>query len=462
MAALREDRRSRGAFYTPEALARRLAEAALRPLLGAAAAAREPGRPLRVVDPACGDGAFLRAARELAPGATLLGVDSAPAACAEARARGLPVEQKDALLDPLPGGFDVLLANPPYLSVKRAPFSPDYLHALAERYRTARGQFDACALFVERALSLLRPGGRYALLLPRPVLGNREHEPVRRLLFEQAPPERLLDLGEAFEGAAVEIIGLVGTRRTAASGAKPVQLEDAEGWTRGSLSRDEWAAQPSLRLPLRARAGELALRAKLEASGRTLGGAVAALRRGVEIGQRDPALKPRPAAGLEPVLRGRDVSAFHCEAPERFLDPSALPPSRLKDLALYRVPSKILVRRVAAGIIAAVDPSGALALNTLYCLHPQPGVEADALAGLLSSRLATFWWRAATGGDDRLFPYVRAEDLAALPLPERPLDPLAPLARRAARGEDVRQELDRAAASLYRLTSAERALVSRP
>jgi SAM-dependent methyltransferase len=445
-------RRARGGFYTPEPLARLLAEAALRPLAGTR-------RRLRILDPACGDGAFLRAARNCRRGVELLGVDRDVEACNAARAHGLSVQRADALLEPLPAGFDVVLANPPYLSVKRAPFPPDYARALVARYGTAQGQFDACALFVERALALLRPGGRYALILPRPVLGNEEHEPLRRLLFEGAPPEEIVDLGLAFAGAAVETVGLVGTR---GAGSKPIRLLDPAGATRGTLSLDEWARQPSLRLPLRVRPGELSLRARLERSCRPLGDAISILQRGIERGQSDPALRPRPGRASQPVLRGRDVGPFRCAPPARYLDPAALPRRHLKNLRLYDTPAKVLVRRVADRLMAAVDRSRALALNTLYCLHPAPGIDPDALCALLNSSAATFWWRSAFGADDRLFPYVRAEQLRALPLPSGPLDGLAPLGRRAAEGTDVRPDLDREVAALYGLSRSERALLARP
>ncbi len=444
----RKSARARGAFYTPAPIARRLAEAALAPLSGLPAAPR-------IVDPACGDGAFLLAARGLVPRAELLGVDKDAAACAGARAHGLRVRQADALLDPLPAGFDVLLANPPYLSVKRSPFAPAYARALARRYATARGQFDACALFVERALGLLRPGGRYALLLPRPVLGNREHEPLRRLLFEEASPDRVFDLGMPFAGAAVETIGLVGTKGRA---ARRLWLLDPDRGPQGRLTRNEWARQPGLRLPLRVRPGELALRERLNRAARRLGAAVARLQRGVEIGQRDAALAPGPSARTRPVLRGRDVAAFRCAPAERFLDPALLPARQMKELALYDSPAKLLVRRVSDRLIAAVDRSSSIALNTLYCLHPAPGLDVDALAALLNSSLATFWWRSSSGGDDRLFPYVRGEQLRQFPLPPS-LAGLAALGRRASRGEDVLAAIDATVARLYGLSRSEGALV---
>ncbi len=433
--AARTRRRAIGAYYTPPHIATRLAIAAVGPLAGSAP---------RVIDPACGDGAFLAAAREAAPDAQLLGVDRDPEAATAARARGFEVWQADALLSQLPEGFDALVGNPPFLSVKRAPFPPAERASLAARYVTARGQFDACALFVERAIDLLRPGGRYALVLPRQILGNGEHAAARALLFTRAPPEEVVDLGTPFPGAAVEVVGLVGRRLAGGEPAGPVRLTDAAGGDHGRVERAEWSALPALRLPLRAEPGVLALRAKIALDAPPLSAWLTRLTRGIEAGRRDPALSNSPQGRL-PVLSGRDVKPGTVAPPSLFLDPGALPAHRLKDRALYETPAKILVRRVADRIVAAVDRSGAFALNTLYCLHPAEGVNPDALAAMLNSRLVTFWWRASFGADDRIFPYVRTGQLASLPMRLPP-------------GGAVPAS-DDAACALYDLTPKDRALL---
>jgi hypothetical protein len=141
------------------------------------------------------------------------------------------------------------------------------------------------------------------------------------------------------------------------------------------------------------------------------------------------------------------------------VNPDAIEERSLKDLALYDVPEKLVVRPVADRLLAAVDRSRALVLNTLYCVQPGSGVDAYALACLINSGLATFWWRQTFAGDDRLFPYVRSGQLAALPVPSQGLDSLAGLGQRAARGAASQAEVDEAVESLFGLDAAESALV---
>src|SRR5512144_2852053 len=125
----RSERKRRGAWYTPPALAALLVEQAVVP------AVAEGRRPLRVLDPACGDGRLLAAAAEaVGPGVNveLVGMEVDPATAAAARtavpeARILVGDGR--VLDP-GGRFDAVIGNPPYLGQLARATSRDGRSAL--------------------------------------------------------------------------------------------------------------------------------------------------------------------------------------------------------------------------------------------------------------------------------------------------------------------------------------------
>jgi hypothetical protein len=84
------------------------------------------------------------------------------------------------------GGFDAMVANPPYIRIQHmTAYSPEevafYRHPAAP-YTTARqDNFDKYALFVERALSLLRPTGRLGVIVPHKFMTIQSGAPLRRL-----------------------------------------------------------------------------------------------------------------------------------------------------------------------------------------------------------------------------------------------------------------------------------------
>jgi hypothetical protein len=100
------------------------------------------------------------------------------------------------------GGFDVVIGNPPWVRLHNIP--PAARVTLKQRYRVYReaawehgavgahagsgfaGQVDLAALFVERSLALLAPGGVLGLLLPVKLWRSLAGGGVRQLLLDAA------------------------------------------------------------------------------------------------------------------------------------------------------------------------------------------------------------------------------------------------------------------------------------
>ncbi len=185
-------RKEAGAFYTPAFLVEHLLEEALVPLLS-------PGERVRVLDPACGTGAFLvPAARRIAQGTGLPladavtcvhGVDLDPVAVDIARfllwleAPSVPRSVLDAhvvvgngLELPPDASYDVVVGNPPFLNQLRTATTREAPIEGVGPYT------DTSAVFLLRSAGLVRDGGRVGLVQPLSVLAARDAAPVRAAL----------------------------------------------------------------------------------------------------------------------------------------------------------------------------------------------------------------------------------------------------------------------------------------
>jgi adenine-specific DNA-methyltransferase len=216
----RHERRENGVYYTPPEIVRLIVELTLRPLLASR------GAPPRVLDPACGAGEFLLEAlrqctakhEPAAAGRCIAGVDIDPAAVHSARQRlgeiGLRFPARNiavgnaltANLFPA-ASFDAIVGNPPYVNIRQLCKSlpRERIDNLRRRFATARGNFDLYVLFIERALELLRPGGRCGLIVPNKWATLDYARPCRELLLKQTTIEHVIDFAEAgaFAGASV-------------------------------------------------------------------------------------------------------------------------------------------------------------------------------------------------------------------------------------------------------------------
>ena len=92
------------------------------------------------------------------------------------------------------GGFDVVVANPPYVRQELLQPIKPYLETA---YRTYHGMADLYVYFYELGLRLLKPGGRLSLIVTNKWMKASYGEPLRRFFGEQAWIESVVDFGHA-------------------------------------------------------------------------------------------------------------------------------------------------------------------------------------------------------------------------------------------------------------------------
>jgi predicted RNA methylase len=244
-----EQRRRLGQHYTPAPVADLIVAACVR-------------RPDDVVlDPACGAGAFLvRAADRLGAlggGGRLLGLELDPVAAGLTRSAlaSCPSEIRcaDAFAPEAErlGVVDAVVANPPYLELRRAGDGARRA-AIASAVERAwpglrlGGRADVYASMLACAAARLRPGGRLGVVTSRAWLDAAYGEPLQRFLAERF---RLLAVIEPraeawFADAAVNPLVLLAERSQPEPG-DPVRLASLHR-PLGELLAGGWAATDRL------------------------------------------------------------------------------------------------------------------------------------------------------------------------------------------------------------------------
>jgi type I restriction enzyme M protein len=169
-----------------------------------------------VVDPACGSGGFLRHAIRHSPECSVWGFDQDARAIRIARVMMATSKQPASRIirtdslrrpnrelfpesspviedfvktnDPKLRGFDVVMTNPPFAGDVGMEYSNSY-----EAAKNKRVERDA--LFLERCIELLKPGGRLAIILPYNKVGGASWLFLRAWLLEHLQVVSVISLG---------------------------------------------------------------------------------------------------------------------------------------------------------------------------------------------------------------------------------------------------------------------------
>lgn len=456
-----------GAVQTPHSVAQLMARRLLR--------FPRRQRSLHVLDAGCGSGRLLTASvREAASRGLDVhceGVEADAAAAGWAghlepmlqaasvgHLRSWNVVHADFLLGHEPRVlFDAFIANPPYVPARS--LQSVYRQRLRRRYPTA-ARSDLSALFLERMLQLLRPGGRFCVIVPNKLLAADYAASLRRRLFEETEVEEIWDLAgsSVFPGHAAYPVVLVACRRRPRAQHR-VCLLRADGSLRARWSQRALLELPQHVVPLELpEAAQPLLRSLLR--GRRLGDVVS-----LGCGIATSGFHRAVGRGNDRILCSGDIAPFRIRKRQRFAaDEVALTRrSRLRQ----QVP-KVVIPGMFRRMHAAFDSEGDL-LGRVYFVpvEPEDRSRRFLLLAMLNSRLYDVLYRGLFGAVAQSGGYLRlnAPYLRRLPWPEGPIPPELARAVQSleagSRRKVAQEKLDRAVEDLFALSPRQRQILRR-
>ena len=473
----RKARAKLGAYYTPPALCERLLDMATDTGVDWASA--------RVLDPACGGGAFLApvarrmvASREGLDARAVLrdverrlvGFEVDPFAawmsqvvldvalsdlCREAGAQlGSVVRVCDSLEQvPTGEGFDLVVGNPPYGRVTLSP-------PLRRKFKRGLfGHANLYGVFTDLALRFTRAGGVIAYVTPTSFLAGEYFKALRGLLGREAPPASIGFVGKR-KGVFADVLQetLLATYQRggdfSAGTAHFISSGDngsIEVGAAGSFSLPESPDQPWL-MPRTEAQG--ALLSRVGASPYRLADYGYKVSTGPLVWNRHKAsLQERPGDGRYPLVWAESVRSdgrFEFRAAKRNHKPYFQPTSDERWVVtdfpcvlLQRTTAREQCRRLIAAELPSsfLEEHGAVVvenhLNMVKPVNGTPKVSSAALAALLNSDVADQVFRCINGSVA-----VSAYELEALPLPPpKAMEEIEPLVARGAGREKLEQAL---------------------
>jgi len=101
------------------------------------------------------------------------------------------------------GGFDVVIANPPYVDIKKLP--ADLTKKLFDNYKTTTNRINLYSVFIELSMKVINESGFVSFINPNSILMNSSYERLRHSIVDEV--EKIIKLPDSiFENAIVETI----------------------------------------------------------------------------------------------------------------------------------------------------------------------------------------------------------------------------------------------------------------
>ncbi|MEM6737551.1 MAG: N-6 DNA methylase [Bacteroidota bacterium] len=101
------------------------------------------------------------------------------------------------------GGFDIVIANPPYVDIKQLP--KEFVKFLFDHFETTQNRINLYSIFLEKAWKMLNRNGGLIFINPNSILQNSSYKKIRSLLIKGV--DKIIKLPDnVFKDATVETI----------------------------------------------------------------------------------------------------------------------------------------------------------------------------------------------------------------------------------------------------------------
>jgi len=381
------------------------------------------------------------------------------------------------------GGFDVVIANPPYVLLQDENKNVKLRELYKREFVVASYKIDLYHLFIERGVRLLNRTGNLAFITPANFLSNNYAVPLRRFLLTESALRKVIVFEDGVFEASVNNVVFSAEKKEKALTKFFRALISADGLrmtTVREAPQQDFCKGDYLLIPA-ASEGLAALVDKLESSETTLG-ALARVSFGMQLRDREKfptdvlegkAATSRLSRDHRPCYTGKDISRWLVTFNDRycyFNREAKRGGCWAEDM--HNAKGKLLLRQIGHYPEAALDREGFAVLNTAFMVVSKTAsIRPEYLLAVLNSKVIRCFWLNKFKDDRNTFPKIKGEYLKLLPIPaaslekqkavERLVDRILAAKQRDAEADTsaLEREIDELVYALYGLTPEEKALV---
>lgn len=289
-------------------------------------------------------------------------------------------------------GFDVVIGNPPYVSVKG--ISTENKKIFSQIFETGKGRFNLFTLFIEKAINILEKNGVLTFIIPEGILSNIEYIHSRKYILDFGNLNVISLFSERVFEAAVDTCVISFIKNNTFQDIKIYQ--DAKDLTH-SISKQEIYESPNLVIPVQLQGNDkIIIESFMSKSFDDLSDLIELQQGIIYSGQAKEDVFSNEAinSNYKKSLDGRDISKWKINWNQKTENKYINYTTKLhrpREERLFISKPKIVFPRKANSIYCAIDLDSHYALNTAYVvLIKNNKCSYSYLASWLNSKLVNF------------------------------------------------------------------------
>ena len=325
-----------------------------------------------------------------------------------------------------PGGFDIVIANPPYVLVQTLN-NPELEALYKNIYTVASYKIDLYHLFIETGFNLLKESGILTYITPTNYLTNNYTQPLRDLLLKKTSIKGIVNIEDNVFEASVNTGILIFKKVTQpnilcyySAGFNDSKLSMS---LISSINQDEYLkAQKHIIQPIGSSISyELSLKIEKKADSLKQH---ASVNFGMQLRNRklytndvvvtnDP---NSPSPFHRKCLTGKDVSSYITTWNNRYcyFNEEARCGGCWAE-SVHNAKNKIVVRQVGSTPVCGMDKSGLAVLNSAFMIVCND-MDPFGVLGIINSKLIKYYWKQKFEDKRKTFPKIKGTYLELLPI----------------------------------------------
>jgi len=309
-------------------------------------------------------------------------------------------------------GFDIIIGNPPYIDIRS--IEPNLKNYFNNTFIEQKNNFDLYSLFIEKGFALLKKNGHISYIVPKPILYNSTFSAIRKQIFNKNVLFIKLFNKLVFKEASVENIVFSINNSNIENNNFIIKKNNKTLYLQNS--KDLKQGKPVII----ANTMELEIINKIKNHTKLFN--LIDIIRGLELGKKTLKRYTEKTKQRIALFAGEAVNKYSFNTKKMFYVNKKQLEKYLKDVKSDFIDyPRILLRRVANKPIATIINKGDNLINNLnsvynISINSTSNLNNKVLLAILNSKLASFYIQKIFSSDEKIFPYIRIEQIKQLPI----------------------------------------------